>query len=166
MGANVEIKAETTKSWIVSISTVISILAVAGGIVQGSFQWVEEAKARQAEIELRAAREFLSTMEWAHGRSSYIWSEECAKWVGTKIESGKYDLTSINRIFEDSCSMRLPVGAATQEAEIQLIADFAIRYPFLRSSAIAGLNSLKKQNINTNVNEAADNALNRISSKK
>lgn len=153
------------KSWLVATSAAVSALAAAAGIVYGALHWSAEAKARQAEVEMRVAREFLTTMEFAHARSTYTWSEKCAEMLIPKLVAGETAgieaVIQLNRALEVGCSMRIPVGAATQNAEIQMLAEFGIRYPYLRVAAREGLEELIKQNAGP---EAAKRALTRLNS--
>jgi hypothetical protein len=155
------------KGWLVASSTAASVVAVAAGIVNGTLQWSSEARARQAEVELRVSKEFLTTMEFAHGRSSYVWSEKCAELLFPRVSvgtSGGFEaIEQYNRALEVACAMRLPVGAATQNAEIQMLAEFGIRYPYLEVAAREGLQELIRQNAGA---ETARRALDRLNNAK
>jgi len=154
---------EKPKNRILAISSAVSILAVSAGIINGSLQWVEEAKARQAEIELRAAAEFLVFMERAHNRSSYVVSEKCIEHLGKKIaingDSSERAMKGYNTDLESACVINTPVGKATQEASIEMIASFGIKFDFLRNSAKEALLSLERQKV---AKDTAVKALSRL----
>jgi hypothetical protein len=155
------------------IGTAVTIVVAPWGVISAYLQWAAEVQARQAEIELRASKEFLYLIEFAHSRTAHSLSETCIEEISKKIgvsgdtpinpvqayDQAMQTATAYSQLIQTACVYVLPVGAASQAAAMDMIASFGIRFPFLRGSARESLMALKKYKLSPG---ATDRALQRL----
>lgn len=147
------------KEILVPISTVITLLTVAGSSVIAVYAYRLNLKAEarlkesaKAEIDVKLLGLMIGLAQKANGRSGYEVSHDAVKKV---LESNQIaglnwldpmTAKSINQILGDVSILAHPVGSAEQNFAIRAIGELGLQHEFLRRISVTTLSELGKIN--------------------
>ncbi len=145
------------KEVLVPISTIVTLLSVAGGTLLAVFAYRLNLKAEtrlkestKAEVDVKLLGLMINLIQKANGRSGYELSNEAVKKILESDKISKLDWfengtnDTVNQILEDVAIMTFPVGSGEQDFAIKAIGELGIQHKFLRNISLTSLEELSK----------------------
>lgn len=147
---------EAAQSWILVISSSITMLSITVGIWRSLNEYRLKLRAERRseksasiEAEMRLHKLFLELMETANARSGYQVSDSM---IQSLSENYQWPLDEQARLklhqnIKDLAVVTLPVGSAQQNSAIAAISSLATRHPELSEAGLCALSSVNMEQL-------------------